>query len=222
MYYETLIHILTIILILALSLLIDMISWEFMDIEYKKQLMSDYIIKLVIDLDLSELPNIEFYSENPKDDGIIKKGYYSNKTKIVNINEKILSYTKNECVNTLAHEVLHYWQYNKANIGDEDYAIEMRDNIEDYRNKKISSDKDYTEYRTHPIERQARAFAKRFEQRYIIDKIQVIIKLCVELYVIMLISVTGTKKIYSNLRGTKNENRCDNRKSTISRNKRSK
>lgn len=202
MILDTIAHILLTTLIGLMILLISDLIWVYSSEERKIEVLQNYHRVVTEDLKLENVPKLEYYYEAiDEETDRLRKGYYSNKYKTININTEVLNSAKTDAVNTLAHETLHYWQYNVANVGEEVYAVEMRENIADYSRRNLGSLKDYTEYRIHPIEKQARAYAKRFEQRYIIDKTYNISVLAIQIYLSFMIPIKTIKFMYKNLRG---------------------
>lgn len=203
-YYDVVANMLLMVVFALIMILIDEVYWYSLDSDYKCKLVEDFHTKITEELSIDDTIELGYYIEHlNKETGRVKYGYYSNKTKGLFINKNLFNMYKYNLVNTLAHETMHYWQYNIASSGDETYAVEMRHNIRDYSSRQVDPDNDYTDYRMNPIERQARAYAKRFEQRYIVEKYGRLIMLSFQLYSMTLISIIITKMLYKNLRGIK-------------------
>ena len=203
-YYDVVANMLLMVVFALIMILIDEVYWYSLDSDNKCKLVEDFHTKITEELSIDDTIELGYYIEHlNKETGRVKYGYYSNKTKGLFINKNLFNMSKYNLVNTLAHETMHYWQYNIASSGDETYAVEMRHNIRDYSSRQVDPDNDYTDYRMNPIERQARAYAKRFEQRYIVEKYGRLIMLSFQLYSMTLISIIITKMLYKNLRGIK-------------------
>ena len=203
-YYDVVANMLLMVVFALIMILIDEVYWYSLDSDYKCKLVEDFHTKITEELSIDDTIELGYYIEHlNKETGRVKYGYYSNKTKGLFINKNLFNMSKYNLVNTLAHETMHYWQYNIASSGDETYAVEMRHNIRDYSSRQVDPDNDYTDYRMNPIERQARAYAKRFAQRYIVEKYGRLIMLSFQLYSMTLISIIITKMLYKNLRGIK-------------------
>jgi len=103
-------------------------------------------------LDLKYIPEI-CYQKMDKED----YGYYSPMEKNINVNSMLLDNPR-ELVKTVAHEMRHAYQHERAEkldtYTDQLYCY----NIDNY----ISADEDYNEYRDQYIEAEARAFEKLF------------------------------------------------------------
>ena len=183
----------------------------------QKELITNKAIEIANNIGIENNPEIVFYTKFLDENNRLTYGYYSTKDKNIHINTNIFYTPKSSIINTLAHEHLHYWQFNIGNQGDGEYAKELRENIKSYSKNDISPDNDYSEYRMHPIETDARSYAKRISNIYTVNKIIDICKLIIDGYIMLIISVKLTVLTYKNIRGVKNENRYCYRKSTIPR-----
>ncbi len=87
-------------------------DWDGLSVEDKKRIVSSYIGELTLGLDISKMPkvNIRQMPEN-------FYGAYKGKENIIDINSKLLDDPK-ELANTIAHEMRHAYQHERAKMGE--------------------------------------------------------------------------------------------------------
>ena len=137
--------------------------WQELDLEQQKEVMielAEYVQEVT---GLENPPAIEFYN-NPVDGDY--GGYMAN-TNTLSINEHML-YDSNEAADTIAHELWHAYQHERAMNPQSAKDYQYQYNFEHY----ISPKRDmfgrfvnFTEYQDQLIEAEARAFAEQFKGR---------------------------------------------------------
>lgn len=134
-------------------------TWEKLT-ELEKATAIDNLTNILSDkLSLSEKPIVEFFEDNKNNCGC----YVSGENKI-RINKNNFD-NPNEVVDTIAHEMRHAYQYERANIGETYMDILYRYNFANYI-EPVKVDKKYvnfTDYQNQLVEAEARAFAKLFK-----------------------------------------------------------
>lgn len=133
-------------------------TWENLS-EFERTAAIDNLKDILSDkLSLSEKPNIEYFEDEKNNCGC----YVSGEHKIL-INKNTFE-NPSEVVNTVAHEMRHAYQYERANIGETYTDILYRYNFLNYIYPKKVNGKyvNFTDYQNQLIEAEARAFAKVF------------------------------------------------------------
>ena len=105
-------------------------------------------------LGLDDDVEVVFYTKDDGDDF----GHYSNKDKVVYINESNLS-SGEETADTIAHELRHAYQYMRSEKLECDRDLEFSDNLEHYLDPETAG---YKEYLAQCVEKDARAYAERY------------------------------------------------------------
>ena len=131
-------------------------TWENLSADEQKAAMSDLAdyVKDVIGFD--NPPQIEYYN-NPVDGDY---GGYSPSTNTLEINEHML-YDNNEAADTIAHELWHAYQHERAMNPQSAKDYQYQYGFENY----IRPDDDFTAYQDQLVEAEARAFAQQFKDR---------------------------------------------------------
>lgn len=128
--------------------------------EIEKATAIDNLVNILsIELNLSVNPIVEFFEDEKNNCGC----YVSGENKI-RINKNNFD-NSSEVVNTIAHEIRHAYQYERANIGETYMDILYRYNFSNYI-EPVKVDKKYvnfTDYQNQLVEAEARAFAKLFK-----------------------------------------------------------
>lgn len=133
-------------------------AWENLS-ELEKATAIDNLTNTLSDkLTLSEKTIVEFYEDEKTNCGC----YLSGENKI-RINKNNLDNPK-EVVDTIAHEMRHAYQYERANIGETYMDILYRYNFSNYIEPVKVAKKyvNFTDYQNQLVEAEARAFAKLF------------------------------------------------------------
>ena len=131
-------------------------TWENLSVDEQKAAMStlaDYV-KDVIGFD--NPPQIVYYN-NPVDGDY---GGYSPSTNTLEVNEHML-YDNNEAADTIAHELWHAYQHERAMNPQSAKDYQYQYGFENY----IRPDDDFTAYQDQLVEAEARAFAQQFKDR---------------------------------------------------------
>ena len=131
-------------------------AWENLSVDEQKAAMSDLAdyVKDVIGFD--NPPQIVYYN-NPVDGDY---GGYSPGTNTLEINEHML-YDNNEAADTIAHELWHAYQHERAMNPQSAKDYQYQYGFENY----IRPDDDFTAYQDQLVEAEARAFAQQFKDR---------------------------------------------------------
>ena len=131
-------------------------TWENLSADEQKAAMSDLAdyVKDVIGFD--NPPQIVYY-HNPVDGDY---GGYSPSTNTLEINEHML-YDNNEAADTIAHELWHAYQHERAMNPQSAKDYQYQYGFENY----IRPDDDFTAYQDQLVEAEARAFAQQFKDR---------------------------------------------------------
>lgn len=128
--------------------------------EIEKATAIDNLVNILsVELKLSEKPSVEFFEADKNNCGC----YVSGENKI-RINKNTFD-SPSEVVDTIAHEIRHAYQYERANIGETYMDILYRYNFLNYI-EPTKIDKKYvnfTDYQNQLVEAEARAFAKLFK-----------------------------------------------------------
>lgn len=131
-------------------------TWENLSVDEQKAAMSDLAdyVKDVIGFD--NPPQIVYYN-NPVDGDY---GGYSPGTNTLEVNEHML-YDNNEAADTIAHELWHAYQHERAMNPQSVKDYQYQYGFENY----IRPDDDFTAYQDQLVEAEARAFAQQFKDR---------------------------------------------------------
>ena len=131
-------------------------TWENLSVDEQKAAMSDLAdyVKDVIGFD--NPPQIVYYN-NPVDGDY---GGYSPSTNTLEVNEHML-YDNNEAADTIAHELWHAYQHERALNPQSAKDYQYQYGFENY----IRPDDDFTAYQDQLVEAEARAFAQQFKDR---------------------------------------------------------
>ena len=137
--------------------------WQELDLNQQKEAMTELAEYVQEVTGLENPPTIEFYN-NPVDGDY---GGYMASTNTLSINEHML-YDSNEAADTVAHELWHAYQHERAMNPQSAKDYQYQYNFEHY----ISPKRDmfgrfvnFTEYQDQLVEAEARAFAEQFKGR---------------------------------------------------------
>ena len=138
-------------------------QWRELDLNQQKEAMTELAEYVQEVTGLENPPTIEFYN-NPVDGDY---GGYTASTNTLSINEHML-YDSNEAADTVAHELWHAYQHERAMNPQSAKDYQYQYNFEHY----ISPKRDmfgrfvnFTEYQDQLVEAEARAFAEQFKGR---------------------------------------------------------
>ena len=136
-------------------------TWENLSIDDQKAAISDLAdyVKDVIGFD--NPPQIVYYN-NPTDGDY---GGYSPSTNTLAVNEHML-YDNNEAADTIAHELWHAYQHERAMNPQSAKDYQYQYGFENY----IRPDDDFTAYQDQLVEAEARAFAQQFKDRLCMNR----------------------------------------------------
>ena len=137
--------------------------WQELDLNQQKEAMTELAEYVQEVTGLENPPTIEFYN-NPVDGDY---GGYMASTNTLSINEHML-YDSNEAADTVAHELWHAYQHERAMNPQSAKDYQYQYNFDHY----ISPKRDmfgrfvnFTEYQDQLVEAEARAFAEQFKGR---------------------------------------------------------
>ena len=130
-------------------------NWDKLGLDEKKLAISDLKDSVIKDLNIKEAPDVHFYTE---DDG--SYGYYNGNVNEVFVNENYLD-DAFEAADTIAHELKHCEQYERASNPKDELDYEFRENFLHY----ISPEKDYEEYENQLLEVDARNYGESVTDR---------------------------------------------------------
>ena len=131
-------------------------NWENQSMDDHKESMgalADYIIDTI---GFENPPKIEYYN-NPEEGDF---GYYSPDTNTLSVNEYML-YDSDEAADTIAHELWHAHQHERADHPQNARDYQYQYNFENY----IPASLDHEAYEDQLVEAEARAFAAQFKGR---------------------------------------------------------
>ena len=138
-------------------------QWQEMDLNQQKEAMTELAEYVQEVTGLENPPTIEFYN-NPVDGDY---GGYMASTNTLSVNEHML-YDSNEAADTVAHELWHAYQHERAMNPQSAKDYQYQYNFDHY----ISPKRDifgrfvnFTEYQDQLVEAEARAFAEQFKGR---------------------------------------------------------
>jgi hypothetical protein len=129
-------------------------NWNSMELEGQKEQINglfDYVNDV---LHLENPPSIEYYNEPEKGN----YGGYNPVTNTLSINEYML-YDSNEAADTVAHELWHAYQHERASNPQSPKDFQYRFGFENY----IRPEDDFDGYQSQLVESEARAFADQFK-----------------------------------------------------------
>ena len=130
-------------------------NWDKLGLDEKKLAISDLKDSVIKDLNIKEAPDVHFYTE---DDG--SYGYYNGNINEVFVNENYLD-DAFEAADTIAHELKHCEQYERASNPKDELDYEFKENFLHY----ISPEEDYEEYENQLLEVDARNYGESVTDR---------------------------------------------------------
>ena len=131
-------------------------NWEKLDIDEQKEKVTDLAQYIVDVTGLENPPRIEFYNNDKEGD----YGGFNRLTNTLSINEHML-YQNDEAADTVAHELWHALQYQRASNPKTKLDAMYAENFNDY----ISYNEDFEGYQSQLFESEARAFAQQIKDR---------------------------------------------------------
>lgn len=137
--------------------------WQELDLDQQKEAMTELAEYVQEVTGLENPPSIEFYN-NPVDGDY---GGYMVSTNTLSINEHML-YDSNEAADTVAHELWHAYQHERAMNPQSAKDYQYQYNFEHYVSPKrdmFGRFVNFTEYQDQLVEAEARAFAEQFKGR---------------------------------------------------------
>ena len=130
--------------------------WKELSLEEQKESIND-LAQYIIDITkLEHPPKIEYYN-NPQEGDY---GGFSEKDNTLYINEHML-YQNNEAADTIAHELWHAFQHQRAKNPRTKLDVMYAENFDDYTRPKD----DMVGYQSQLVESEARAFAQQIKER---------------------------------------------------------
>ena len=135
-------------------------NWDIIDEKGKRALCERFASVLCEKMELEHLPNFKFYSDDEEGN----YGFYSSDDNTINLNTKYFS-DANETINTLAHEVRHYYQHCRSAIC-KTYTDELyKCNFDNYIELEFVDGYcvNFFDYYNQFVEVEARAFADLFK-----------------------------------------------------------
>lgn len=131
-------------------------NWEQLSLDEQKESMTD-LAQYIIDVTgLENPPTIEFYNNEVEGD----YGGFNRATNTLSINEHML-YQNDEAADTVAHELWHALQYQRASNPQTRQDLMYAENFADY----ITPEEDFEGYQSQILESEARAFAQQIKDR---------------------------------------------------------
>lgn len=130
-------------------------SWESLsDSERRESIgdLSDFVIEIV---DLQSPPTIDYYYNQSEGD----YGGFNSETNTLRINEYML-YDSDEAADTIAHEIWHAYQYERAANPKTPHDWQYRHNFDNYIRPELGQEA----YESQLVEAEARAFAAQFKE----------------------------------------------------------
>ena len=131
-------------------------TWADMSLDEQKESMqslADYVSDVT---GIENPPKIEYYNNEQEGD----YGGYNPETNTLQVNEYML-YNSDEAADTIAHELWHCHQHERAMNPQSALDYQYQHNFENY----ISPDLDQQAYEDQLVEAEARAFANQFKDR---------------------------------------------------------
>ena len=131
-------------------------AWDNMELDEQKDAMNGLAEYVEDIIGFNDPPRIVYYN-NPEEGDY---GGYSPATNTLEVNEYML-YNNEEAADTIAHELWHAYQHERANnpCSEKDYLYQY--GFENY----IRPKDDFTAYQDQLVEAEARAFAQQFKDR---------------------------------------------------------
>lgn len=133
-------------------------NWEKLDVDAKKSLVNKFADLLGSQLDIQNRPAIVYYNSDPCDCGC-----YDPDSNTIYINQRNFD-DPNEIVDTVAHEMRHAYQYERAlkleTYEDYLYAYNFVNYISPYMSE--NGYVNFVDYQDQLVEAEARAFANLF------------------------------------------------------------
>ncbi|MCI9169098.1 MAG: SprT family zinc-dependent metalloprotease [Dorea sp.] len=133
-------------------------DWDGLSVEDKKRIVSSYMGELTLGLDISKMPKVDI-RQMPES----YYGAYKEKENIIDINSRLLDNPK-ELANTIAHEMRHAYQYERAKMGETHLDKLYGLNFENYIRPVKDENGNWicvNEYKNQLIEAEAEAFAEK-------------------------------------------------------------
>jgi len=131
-------------------------NWEQLSLDEQKEKMTDLADYIIDVTGLENPPRIEFYN-NPQEGDY---GGFDRTTNTLSINEHML-YQNDEAADTVAHELWHALQYQRASNPRTKLDAMYAENFNDY----ISPNEDFEGYQSQILESEARVFAQQIKDR---------------------------------------------------------
>ena len=131
-------------------------NWEKLDIDEQKEKVTDLAQYIVDVTGLENPPKIEFYNNDEEGD----YGGFNRESNTLSINEHML-YQNDEAADTVAHELWHALQYQRASNPKTKLDAMYAENFNDY----ISPTEDFEGYQSQILEAEARSFAQQIKNR---------------------------------------------------------
>ena len=136
-------------------------EWAYLDDAEKADTIEALSDKISEMLGLKERPDISYYDADKNDCGV-----YNQATHSVELNRSLLN-DPDELINTIAHELRHAYQHQKAMIPESELDLLYRVNFDNYISPLPLGDGKFlffTDYQDQLVEVEARAFAKQFSK----------------------------------------------------------
>lgn len=136
-------------------------EWAYLDDAEKADTIEALSDKISEMLGLKERPDISYYDADKNDCGV-----YNQATHSVELNRSLLN-DPDELIDTIAHELRHAYQHQKAMILESELDLLYRVNFDNYISPLPLGDGKFlffTDYQDQLVEVEARAFAKQFSK----------------------------------------------------------
>ena len=136
-------------------------EWAYLDDAEKADSIEALSDKISEMLGLKERPDISYYDADKNDCGV-----YNQATHSVELNRSLLN-DPDELIDTIAHELRHAYQHQKAMIPESELDLLYRVNFDNYISPLPLGDGKFlffTDYQDQLVEVEARAFAKQFSK----------------------------------------------------------
>lgn len=134
----------------------DESAWQDLQLDEQKQSMEDLAGYVTDVIGFENPPQIEYYNNERRGD----YGGYDPATNTLSVNEYML-YDSKEAADTIAHELWHAHQYERARNPESARDYQYQYNFENY----VSPDLGQEAYESQLVEAEARAFAEQFKDR---------------------------------------------------------
>ena len=135
------------------------IEWIYLDEDEKMDMIDSLSGKISKMLELKEQPDVIYYDADADD-----CGSYNRATNSIELNRCLL-FDPGELIDTIAHELRHAYQHQKAMAPESRIDLLYRTNFENYISPICLGDGKFlfiTDYQDQLVEVEARAFAKQF------------------------------------------------------------